>query len=122
MAGDTVIISSAAAIRTVWVITAQNRLEVSAGMHRRTLRGIGRGFLFGAATGAAIGLLTYREPDCSQSFVCLDFGPGFAALAGAVVLGVPGMVIGAIAGAHEGALAVPLHLSGARPSRGLTPA
>ena len=100
-AGDTVIVSSAAATPTVFVVGAGHRLEVSAGTHRRTLRGVGLGFLVGAATGAVLGLASYQEPDCSQSFICLDFGPGFAALAGAVVFSVPGMVIGGIVGAKK---------------------
>lgn len=99
MAGDTVLISSAAATQTVWVVTAAHRLEVSAGTHRRTLRGIGLGFLVGAATGAVIGLATYQEPDCIQ--FCIDLGRGFTALAGAAVLSVPGAVIGGIVGAKS---------------------
>ena len=46
--------------------------------------------------GALVGAATYHTPDCSQTFICLDFGQGFAALAGAVVFGVPGIVIGGL--------------------------
>lgn len=62
---------------------------------------MGIGLLLGAGAGALLGAATYRRPDCSQSFICLDFGPGVAAAAGAVVLGVPGMVVGAFAGSSK---------------------
>ena len=101
MAGDTVIISSAAATQTALVVTPEHRFEVSSGRHGRTLRGIGLGFLAGAAVGAALGLALYEKPDCTPNvFLCLDVGPGASAAAGAVLVGVPGLLIGGIVGAN----------------------
>lgn len=65
---------------------------------------VGRGILFGAlggaAIGALIGLVTYQEPDCELgSWVCIDFGPGFSALGGGIIGTFGGGLIGGIAGA-----------------------
>ena len=99
MAGDTVIVSSATAIQTSMVVTPAHRFEVSTGRHGRTLRGIGLGFLAGAAVGAILGFALYEESDCTGLCV-LDFSQGESALLGAVGLGVPGILIGGIVGAN----------------------
>jgi len=62
------------------------------GTHRRTGRGIGIGFLVGAAIGGVVGIT--RQP--TGGF--LDPGRGGRAVAAAVLLGVPGMVIGGMVG------------------------
>jgi len=99
MAGDTVIISSAAAMQTALLLTPAHRFEVSGGTHRRTLQGIGLGFLAGAAVGAILGFALYEESDCTG--LCIfDFSQGESALLGAVGLGVPGILIGGIVGAN----------------------
>jgi hypothetical protein len=105
MAGDTVIISSTSAMPTVpagtaIVLGADRQLEVSAGTRRRTLKGVGLGFLLGTAAGAAIGRATYDNPGCSGD-VCFDFGPGLATFGGALLGGASGMVIGGIIGANS---------------------
>jgi len=97
VAGDTVVILSSERTATALVVAAGLQLELSAGTHRRTLRGIGLGFLVGAAFGAGLGLATYEEQPESY----FDWGPGFAALGYAVVFSVPGMVIGGIVGANS---------------------
>lgn len=75
------------------------RLEQSAGMRHRTLRGLGIGFLAGSGVGAILGAASYSKPQCDQSqFLCLDFGRGFSAIAGAVFGSVAGIVIGGISG------------------------
>lgn len=85
-----------------FVLGNQHRLEQSAGMHRRTLRGLGIGFLVGAASGAMLGSATYKKPECgAESIICLDFGRGFATGAGAITLSVPGALIGALVGRSQ---------------------
>ena len=74
------------------------RLEAISGKRRHTWKGVGLGFLGGAAVGAAAGLASYRKPACSDDFLCFDFGPEFAAAAGAVVGALPGAIIGGIIG------------------------
>ncbi len=96
MAGDTVTISATdwrtGATQTVLVVGAQHRLEVSAGTHRRTGRGIGLGFLVGAAIGGVVGITS--QPTGSY----LDPGRGGRAALGAIVFSLPGMLIGGMVG------------------------
>jgi hypothetical protein len=106
--GDSVTILSAAnlassATRTVWVVGGQHRLEVSTDLRRRTGRGIGYGFLVGAAAGAVIGAVTYRRcvpsPGYFGSLGCMfDYGPAANAAGGAIVFAIPGMLIGGMIG------------------------
>ncbi len=95
-AGDTVTILTTdwrtGATQTVLVVGAQHRLEVSAGTHRSTGRGIGLGFLVGAAIGGVVGITSQPTGGI------LDPGRGGRAVAAAVLLGVPGMVIGGMVG------------------------
>lgn len=61
------------------------------------------GFMVGAVVGAAVGVASYQEPDCGpEAFMCLDFGPGLDALAGAAVLGTLGGLVGLASGAMLG--------------------
>lgn len=101
VAGDTVVIVSADRTSTALVLAQGRQLEVSAGVHGRTITGIGVGLLVGAALGAAIGYASYQEPDCAQSGFCIDFGPGMSAAAGAALFSLPGMLIGGIAGSKS---------------------
>ena len=55
----------------------------------------------GALLGSMIGLATYEKPDCSNAFVCIDFGPGFNMVAGAFFGGVSGALIGLAAGSSS---------------------
>lgn len=52
MAGDTVIVTSVSSMPRAFVLGTERALEVSTGMRRRPLRGIGVGFLVGTADGA----------------------------------------------------------------------
>lgn len=102
LAGDSIIITDSTGALHQVHLGRGRRWEVSEGMRRHNLRGMGIGLLVGAGIGAAIGLASYEKPDCSQQqFLCLDFGPGVAAAAGAVMFAVPGMVIGGIAGSAK---------------------
>jgi hypothetical protein len=107
---------------TVSVATASlSALEVSAGRRTHRLRDSGIGFLAGAGIGAVVGLATYRKSDCSAS--CLDFGPGFDAVAGGIVFGAAGVVIGFLTGTFPKEVWVPA--SSASPQRlrvGIQPA
>jgi hypothetical protein len=61
------------------------------------------GFMAGAVVGAAVGVASYQEPDCApEAFMCMDFGPGLEAMAGAMVLGAAGGLVGLAAGALVG--------------------
>ena len=71
-------------------------LEVSAGQRTHRFRDSRVGFLAGFGIGAMVGLATYRKSDCAAA--CIDFGPGFDALAGGVVFGATGAVIGLLTG------------------------
>ncbi len=60
--------------------------------------GDGVGFLVGAATGAFIGALSCQKPKPSNSFaINIDLGPGPDAMAGGIIGGVGGFIIGGIA-------------------------
>lgn len=100
---DTIVIrldnASTSGNEQVWVLQADHRIEQSAGFRRRTRKGMGVGLLAGLTAGAAIGAASYSKPNCSSGFVCFDYGRGFAASSGAVLLGLPAMVIGGIIGA-----------------------
>lgn len=95
-AGDTVIVKTLGQVPTPFVVGPQYQLQVSVGTHRKTGTGIGLGLLIGGAAGALIGLATYQECDGN----CFDFGPGPNAVAGAVLGGLLGMVIGGTSGAN----------------------
>lgn len=61
------------------------------------------GFMAGAVVGAAVGAASYQEPDCApDAFMCMDFGPGLEAMAGAALLGAAGGLVGLAAGALAG--------------------
>ena len=52
------------------------------------------GMTAGAFIGGAIGYVSYTPPDCRNTFLCIDFGPGFAALVLATLGLIPGGIIG----------------------------
>ena len=60
----------------------------------QALKGAGVGFLIGAAIGA---LWAYSDASGCTGFVCLD--PGSVAIAGGILVGIGGAIIGGIAGA-----------------------
>jgi hypothetical protein len=53
---------------------------------------IALGSLTGIIVGGIIGYASYKPPDCT--WFCIDFGPGFDALGGAVVGIIPGGILG----------------------------
>lgn len=107
LAGDTVVLTDSAGTTRAVTLQPGRRWEISTGMHRRTLQGMGIGLLVGAGTGALLGAATYQPPDCPpQSFwrdlcVVVSGSAASRALTGAVVLGVPAMVIGGLAGSEK---------------------
>lgn len=76
------------------------RVEHSIGMQRRTMQGFGVGALIGAISGALMGASSSnKKPDCPpDQLICGNFGPSVSASGGAVLLALPGAIIGAIAG------------------------
>jgi hypothetical protein len=96
--GDSVqLADDAGAMATVYVGRAR-RLEVSLGRQRRTGQGAMSGLLIGGGIGAVLGAATW-QPCPPDAWLC--FSPdnrAQAAVLGGVLIGVPGMLIGAIAG------------------------
>lgn len=89
-------------IERVIVLAHDHRIEHSAGFRRQTRKGMGVGLLVGVTAGAVIGAGSYSKPNCrSSGAICLDYGRGDAAAMGAVLLGLPVMVIGGIIGASS---------------------
>ena len=97
LVGDSVTILSAANLassgsQTTWVVGGQHRLEVRTVLRRRTGRGVLIGALLGAPIGAAIGFATRQGGD--------DLGLATSVFGGAIMLAIPGMVIGGRIGHH----------------------
>ena len=99
MAGDTVTVTSASSGPTAFVLGAERDMVISAGMHRRPLKGIGAGFLIGAAFGAGIGLLEPLPDDPSRCLFPCDRRTTIAI--SAIGLGAVGTVIGGISGLRK---------------------
>ena len=59
------------------------------------------GMLIGAGMGAAIGYATYTPTICNGSLICIDFGPGGAALGVAILFAIPSIIIGYYAASHD---------------------
>ena len=64
-------------------------------------RGLAFGVLTGTATGALIGLASYRKPEPGDGWFTLDFGPGFSAFGGGLLGLIPGALTGTIIGASS---------------------
>jgi hypothetical protein len=84
------------------------RLELSAGVRRQGRRGAAIGLLVGAGVGGAIGLATYRIPECEPSLVEVIFcsviektSREVTVIADATLVGTAGAVVGALIG-HAG--------------------
>lgn len=75
-------------------------LDLSTGQHKRRLAGAAIGFFGGAALGAVVGAVTYRKQACAPGTWFCDY-PGRAGdmVAGAVLFGGAGTIVGAIVGA-----------------------
>ncbi len=84
-----------------------SKLEVMRGTHTAKAKYALIGLLIGAAGGAALGATTYSD-SCTQGEFCLDFGRGFAAASGAVLLGAVGGLIGVLNGASPKETWVPV--------------
>jgi len=83
------------------------KLEVAGPQKTHKARGALIGFLIGAGTGAVLGAATYKKDQCAGICVVPD-ARSFDATLGAVLLGVPGAIIGAIVGAHPSNTWVPV--------------
>lgn len=101
-AGDTLLImpDSTEGEPQRFSLSSTLRVEHSIGMQRRTMQGFGVGALIGGITGALIGASSSnKKPDCPpDQLICGNFGPSPSASGGAVLLALPGAIIGAIAG------------------------
>ena len=76
-------------------IASVTRFEVSRGRKSKTLSGMGIGAAIGVGTGAILGAIATSGECLFESDPC----PGAGAVAGAVLLGVPGLLVGTIVGA-----------------------
>jgi hypothetical protein len=101
-AGDTLLImpDSTEGEPQRFSLSSMLRVEHSIGMQRRTMQGFGVGALIGGITGALIAASSSsKQPTCPpDQLICGNFGPSVSASGGAVLLALPGAIIGAIAG------------------------
>jgi hypothetical protein len=103
------------------------RLEVSTGERTTTRRGAVVGLGWGALAGLIVGGVTYRKPDCTGSFICIDLGPGPDMVVGAGIGGLAGLAVGALIGSRAkeiwkpaaGALGGSIGLGAVSSSRGI---
>lgn len=91
---DTLLVRTAAADSIAVPLSEVRRLDVSTGRYRPILKGMGLGFLIGAATGALIGA---ADGDDDAGFIA--FSAGEKAALGAVLFGGLGTVAGGLVGA-----------------------
>jgi membrane associated rhomboid family serine protease len=80
-------------------MSAIERVDVSSGLHRQTLRGATIGLMSGVVSGAVIGALTYTP--CEGWCFLEPSSRGASAALGGAVFGVLGGVTGAIIGAFH---------------------
>jgi hypothetical protein len=79
-----------------------SRLELSRGAHTQVRKGLIVGAISGAVLGAVISYASYKEPDCTSLYGCLDSGienRGTETTLGAVAGGAIGALVGAGVGA-----------------------
>ena len=99
LVGDSLVISHLG--ETNW-IPVESIVEMRKVGKSKFRKGIGIGFVAGAAIGALIGLATYGKPSSDGSFFeegsTIDLGPGVNALAGGIIGGLAGFVVGGIIG------------------------
>jgi len=100
MSGDTVVLTDAAGRAQALTLGGGRRLEISLGMRRRTLHGMGVGVLVGAGIGAVVGAASYQRSPCAPNCFAPD-SRAFDMAAGALVFSVPGMLIGALIGSRN---------------------
>jgi len=84
------------------------RLEVAGPQQSHKARGALFGFLIGAVSGAALAAATYKKDECGTAICVVPDSRSFDATVGALLLGVPGAIIGAIVGAHPSNTWVPV--------------
>jgi len=97
---DTVVFRSEAyPITRSLPMSAIERVDVSSGLHRQTLRGATIGLMSGVVSGAVIGALTYTP--CEGWCFLEPSSRGASAALGGAVFGVLGGVTGAIIGAFH---------------------
>ena len=81
------------------VIPYQNLNEVTIKRKGSVGKGILIGTISGMLVGAIVGYASYKPVNCDNAFICLDFGPGYDAAAGATIGSVLGASLGGILGA-----------------------
>jgi len=84
-----------------FAVARLSRLEVSAGSHTQRKLGAKIGLASGMLLGAIVGFASYRDPHCQGEGFCIDFGPGFDAMAGAVTFGAAGTLVGFLVGTRS---------------------
>lgn len=134
---DSVVVRDARNSRSVWPMSADYRLDVSMGRHRRVLRGVLIGGASGALGGALIGVAADQDADRRHQSTCMtnDSGEclwgdrwfdgleiGFGAGIGTGVGILVGGIIGAVPHERWRAVTLPLHstVSLSPSGRGLT--
>jgi hypothetical protein len=83
---------------------AITHLDISTGMRAHKAKGALIGFVTGVAAGGILGYATYKKPKCGTGEWCIgvmDFGQSGSAAFGAGLVGLVGLGVGAIVGAHE---------------------
>lgn len=112
--GDTLRVVSVSEVDTRRIAATRiAALDVSVGRHKRRWSGAGIGFAAGALLGAGAGAARYRSNSCTGDF-CDLWGPWPNVVAGVVLLGGTGAVIGAVHGYGTADTWSPLIRNGAR--------
>ncbi len=89
--GDSIVVGFRGSSRTI-ALANVTALEISTGRRRQVFRDAALGLGIGALTGAALGAVTYKEPDFFINSAAT------AAAAGGILLGTVGLVAGGLVG------------------------
>ena len=88
-------------------------MDVARGTHTSKAKGAILGFVLGAGSGAALGVMTYKRPKCGPDVWCFDmFGEGGQAAVGAIFGAVSGTLAGLIIGSRPTENWVPVAVPG----------
>ncbi len=80
------------------VIAYQVISKIKVRDRKALVKGVLIGTSCGAFIGAIVGFASYEPVDCSGAFLCLDYGPQYDVLGGAVVGAMAGGLLGLIIG------------------------